>query len=173
MKACFYKRNPVCVLLLLTLIFVFSGCRAEEKDHLAYQEYPIKAECVLSVKGEEYPFILDMTGPENARLTFTGSRLEGGVFGISGGDVFFINRECTFPLAASDDSAIRALLSAFSLSSSEMTEVTETESGLLVSYKHENADITVALEGEVPVSMELVTDAGDFTLAINEFTSGG
>ncbi len=173
MKACFYKRNRLCVLLLLIFVFLFSGCRAEERDHLAYQKYPIRAECILSVRGEEYPFIFDITSPGNARLTFTGSRLEGGVFGVSGGDVFFINGEYSFPLAASEDSAIGAMVSAFSLSSSEMTEVTETQTGLLVSYKHKNADITVTLEGEVPVSMDLATDAGAFTLAINEFTSGG
>lgn len=171
MKACFFGRIKIFV-LTLTLLTLLSSCKAEEKDHLAYQEYPIKAECVLTVRTEEYPFVLDIPAEGRARLTFTGSRLEGGVFGVSGREVFFINGGYTFPLTAAEDSALSVMLSGFSLSSSEMTKVTTTGAGLLVSYNHGDTGVTVALEDGVPTLMEFLTDTERFTLTINNFTSG-
>lgn len=160
------------ILVIITVFFTLVSCSAKEKDHLAYQSYPIKAECVLSIMEEEYPFTLGIPSPGNARITFTGSRLEGGVLGISKSEVFFLNGEYTFPLIADERSPLQTLVSAFSLDSADMTEVETTDTGLRVCYKQGNGNISVTLENEKPVLMEFAGDAGVFTLKLNEFTSG-
>lgn len=172
MKAYLNKKTVVLSFVLLILVVLLVSCKAEEKDHLAYQEYPIKAECVLSVRGEEYPVILDVTGPDSARITFVGSRLEGGMIELSGNTALFIKDEYSIPLELSRDSALSALLSAFALSSSSMTEVTETGDALVVSYRTDEFSVKVTLCDGFPSAMEFTAADGIYGLAVNNFTSG-
>lgn len=178
MKAVFWRSSVNgavrSLLLLAVLMFVFCvpSCAPKERDHLAYQSYPIKAECLLSVMEESYPFTLDIASAENARLTFTGSRLEGAVIGVSGGDVFFINGDHTFPLAAAKKSPLFLIARAFALESSEMTEVEEGDGFLRISYRCGEMTVCVTLSDGKPTVMEFMTDGGDFELKLNEFTCG-
>jgi len=172
MKACFIKRMAAFCLVTALIVGSLSACKAEESDHLAYQEYPIRAECVFSVGGGDYPLILDVTSPGVARVTFVGSRLEGGVVEISGSGAYFINAGYRVPLTLTDDSALFTLVCAFGLSSSDMIGVTEEGGGLLVGYDCGSFGATVTLLDNIPSAIEIVCRGEVYTLIVNKFTSG-
>lgn len=158
--------------LLLPMMLILCSCTQNERDHLSYQRYPIRAECVLFIAGEEYPLVLDVSSAGNARLTFTGSRLEGAVIGVSGRDVFFINGGHTFPLFAGQGSPLAVIARAFALAPSEMTEVDQGTDGTVIGYKCDRAELKVTLCDGIPVAMDAVSEAGSFELEINNFTCG-
>ena len=172
MKAYFVKRIALFCFVLTVIAAFLSSCKAEERDHLAYQEYPIKAECVLSVKDGDYPIILDIPSQGNARVTFVGSRLEGGVIEISDSQAVFINAGYRIPLTLTDDSALSSVIGVFALSSSDMTEVTESGKNLLVGYDCGRFSATVTLIDNVPSAIEIVCGQDVCTLAVKKFTSG-
>ncbi len=172
MKAYFAKRIAVFWLVLTVVAVFLSSCKAEERDHLAYQEYPIRAECVLSVRDGDYPIILDIISRESARVTFVGGRLEGGVIEISGGSAYLINAGCRIPLTLTDVSPLSAVVGVFDLSSSDMTKVTESDDALTVDYRVDELSVNVILRDNIPTAMELSSDGDIYLLNFNNFTSG-
>lgn len=172
MKAYFAKRIAVFGLALTFIAVSLSSCKAQERDHLAYQEYPIRAECVLSVGDGDYPLILDITSRENARVTFVGGRLEGSVVEISDPGAYFINAGYRIPLTLTGDSPLSAIVGVFDLSSSDMTKVTQSGQELLISYDCGRFCATVTLYENLPSVIEIVCGQEIYNLAVNKFTSG-
>ena len=172
MKACFNKKTVVLTFAVLICVDFFASCGTKEKDHLAYQEYPIKAECVLSVGAEQYPFVLDVASSASARLTFIGSRLEGCVIELSADEALFVNDGYRIPLELSQGAALRSILSAFSLSSSDMIKVSEADGCLTVGYRLDELTVDVTLRGNIPSAMEMSCGGSSYALTFNNFTSG-
>ncbi|MBQ1206204.1 MAG: AI-2E family transporter, partial [Clostridia bacterium] len=77
------------------------------------------------------PIILDITSQGNARVTFVGSRLEGGVIEISDSQAVFINAGYRIPLTLTDDSALSSVIGGLI---SGATEVAFFIVDLLVSF---------------------------------------
>lgn len=173
MKAYLNKKTAALTFALLICAAFFVSCGTEERDHLAYQEYPIKAECILCVGKEEYPLVLDIASPDSARITFIGSRLEGSVIELSSDGALFVCDGYRLPLELVQDSALRSILSAFSLSSSDMTDVTQSDDALTVGYRVDRLSIKVTLRDNVPSAMELSGGGDVYLLTFNNFTSGG
>lgn len=172
MKAYLNKKTAALTFAVLVCAAFFASCGAEERDHLAYQEYPIKAECVLFAGEEEYPFILDVASSDSARLTFIGSRLEGSVIELSSDGALFVCGGYRIPLELARESALRAIISAFSLSSSDMTDVTQSDDALTVGYRVDRLSVKVTLRDNIPSAMELSGGGDVYSLTFNNFTSG-
>ncbi len=166
--------------LLCVLCAVICSCSDAGGDPLAYQSYPLRADCTLVYGGAdptpEISFSAEVYGRGQGKLVFSDGELAGYAISVAPeGAVLTDGDGFEIPLDPDAGSPVRAVVAAFSLLHTDILSRSSEKEGKPGRIKASFAGGTVEVTARdgIPVTLDLATDCGNYTVHIISFSNNG
>ena len=177
MKAMKTAARAALALLLSAAGISLASCFAKQ-DLLAYQKYPLTADCTLIYGGADPApdahFSVEVSSPGEARLIFTDGELSGAVITVSGNGARLSDASgFEVPLDLPEGAPILAVTDAFSIVPETLVALIpgETEGDGTVRANCAGGKADVSVKSGAPRMVGFTGPRGSFTLAIDRFAN--
>ncbi|MBQ7160969.1 MAG: hypothetical protein IJR90_04615 [Clostridia bacterium] len=179
MKVNKIRSRLLAAIVLFAAAVTVSSCSGAKKDMLAYQRYPLFAECTLTYGGADpYPagehFSVEISSPGSGRLIFTDGELSGGTLNVTPEGVGFSDGGgFEVPLTAEKDAPARAVVAALSIGYEDLIAEIPEKDGEPGKIKADCAGgrAVVTVENGVPRLVEFDGPSGSFAVSVDRFAN--
>ena len=184
MMTCFPVRRAfraAAALLCAVSLFAAASCGGKETHGLAYQKYPLTADCTLinekeNALPERVGFTLEMSRAGSGIITFgEDSALCGASAEIAGEKIVFRSQEYEIPLDCPEGAPLAAVTAAFSLDPAQtLPRPPEGENGVESTlYSCAGGTVEITLDKGIPVLMKFENGCGAFSVRVDRFQGAG
>lgn len=171
---------PALLLFILSAVFLLScaSCAAGDNDVLGFLNYPVSADCALTLKGDGKPeapvhFSLEVIRRGYGRLIFTDGELAGCVVSVAPEGVTISEGEgFAAPLDLPEGAPLTAVVAAFSISP-EMISAQFAESGTQagrISAVCAGGTAEISVSDGTPRNVAFSGPCGEFTVEIEKYS---